>query len=154
MIDFLAGDLPRRCFTKAFLPAISATALIFMYWLSTFMSESRGMETNELGPLFGLDQHQNRIGPEARDIVYAAVIGGTVTPIGAKNQPSRGRRVGVSVSQSLRFSLLSTHCQAPKTERINAATSTAIAHRVMRKGSADGVPLPFSLPPPPAGQDG
>ena len=40
--------------TKAFLPAISATALIFMYWLSTFMSESRGMETNELGPLLGL----------------------------------------------------------------------------------------------------
>ena len=41
--------------------------------------------------------------------------------------------LGVSVSQSLRFSLLSTHCQAPKTERINAATSTASAHRVMRK---------------------
>lgn len=53
MIDFLAGDLLNVAY-QSLLARNQRHRIDFQYWLSTFMSESRGMETNELGPLLGL----------------------------------------------------------------------------------------------------
>ena len=93
MIDFLAGDLLDVAY-QSLLARNQRHRIDFHVLVIDVHERIAGNGNQRTRPAFGLDQHQNRIGPEARDIVYAAVIGGTVTLIGAKNQPSRGRRVG------------------------------------------------------------
>lgn len=53
MVDFLAGNLLDVAY-QGFLAGNLRHRIDFMYWLSTFISESRGMEISELGPLLGL----------------------------------------------------------------------------------------------------